>query len=262
MKYQDINAVNWSTLKHLRVSPLFYQWRLNNPQDETGFLRVGLAAHCLVLEPEKFDDEFAIFEGRRSGKKWEEFKILHHDRTIVTRSEFQQAMGVVTSVNQCPEARQHISGAVEKVLTWTDEETDILCKCRIDVQNDGLTELKSTSQLDPWEFAKLFYRLGYHGQTAFYEDGMRANGIEVRRDPAMIVVESTPPHDLIIYQIPEAVQEEGRKLYRGLLETLRDCRGNDSWPGIARGQEMVFDLPSWAYTDDTAMPTMGGKGLY
>jgi exodeoxyribonuclease VIII len=58
--YADIEAVNWSSLKHMSVSPLHYQHRLKNPQPSSAAMRMGTAIHCALLEPERFRDTYLV----------------------------------------------------------------------------------------------------------------------------------------------------------------------------------------------------------
>src|SRR5690606_13913347 len=86
----------------------------------------------------------------------------------------------------------------------------------------------------------------YHVQAAFYLDGLRANGIDVEPEPVHIVVEKSPPFDVVVYRIPEHVVELGRRTYRGWLERLVECRTTGQWPGRAEG-EVELVLPEWCF---------------
>lgn len=56
--YAAIEALNWSTLKHIAVSPRMLKWRTEHPRPETPALRLGTAIHCAILEPERFKADY------------------------------------------------------------------------------------------------------------------------------------------------------------------------------------------------------------
>lgn len=263
-EYARIPAVNWSRLKSLRVSPLQYQHDLTAPREETGFLRIGTTMHAYILEPETFRDRFCVYEGAvRRGKEWEAFKAANANATILIASEMEAAVGCAKAVLAHPVAAPFLRGGFkEAVLQWEDAETGTKCKARLDIAGARLVDLKSAGQIGKRRFASQAASLGYHGQFAYYEDGLRANGIEPTGDPVMIVVQSEPPHDVITYRMPPHVIDAGRAEYRALLELLAECEESGVWPGVAPDELVDFELPAWAEMDDEPLNlTMGGKLL-
>lgn len=267
MNYDSIEAVNWSTLKALGRSPLHYRHRMDTEQEDARHLRLGRAVHTQILEPERFLDRHPIYPGAaRRGKAWDEFQEQHAEADILLHSEAVQAQDMAASVLGHPLARKHLrDGISEKVLEWTDRETGLACKGRCDSVNGHLVELKSTAprSFTPDLFAGQAIRLGYHGQMAFYADGLVATGYEVDHEPAMIVVESEPPHDVAVYVVSDEMMRMGRKLYKRLLFRLKDCIDSDQWPGVCAGQELELLPPAWAMTEpeDDQSITFGGKNL-
>jgi len=65
--YGEIQAVNWSSLKLLEPSaggsPLFYRWHRDHPRPDTAAMKAGRAFHCATLEPDKFDERYAVLQG-------------------------------------------------------------------------------------------------------------------------------------------------------------------------------------------------------
>jgi hypothetical protein len=53
------------------------------PKKEADYFDVGNAYHTAFMEPEKYNNEFIAFDGRRNGDKWKEFKKKHEDKTIL-----------------------------------------------------------------------------------------------------------------------------------------------------------------------------------
>ncbi len=74
-EYLKLPAVNWSTLKAGRTSPLHYKHRLENPLEDSTRLAMGRGAHTALFEPDRFLLDYALFAGpRRAGKEWKAFK--------------------------------------------------------------------------------------------------------------------------------------------------------------------------------------------
>lgn len=251
--YAAIDAINWSRLKALRVSPLQFLHELTNPPSfDAAHFRIGTATHCRVLEPQEFDSRYVLFKGTRRGKAWDAAK-AHAEAarvTVLNEDEAQAALGAAAAVVTNPHAASILSAGLREVsITWEDEVTHFDCKGRIDFAGDHMVDLKTAARIDPRSFAAQAARLGYHAQFAFYLDGLRANGLASDKPPVLIAVQSSMPHDVIVYLMPPHVIEAGRREYRRLLAKLYDCTEADRWPGVAPNGPVVFELPKWAYDD-------------
>jgi hypothetical protein len=265
--YAAIDAVNWSTLKSMAKSPLHYRHRVDTDMDDARHLRLGRAVHTLILEPDQYRERHPVFGGAaRRGKAWDDFEAAHPGADILLGTEAAQAEAMAQSVLAHPLARKHLrDGLAEQIMTWTDPETGVKCKGRCDAVNGHLVELKSCNgqAFDPRRFPGHAARLMYHGQIAYYLDGLTAMGHRLDQDPAMIVVESDPPHDVAVYLIMPEDVEAGRELYRSLLDRLVECRRSDRWPGVCEGEELRLRLPDWVrsqFEDDEPI-TIGGVAM-
>lgn len=262
--YRAIPAVNWSSLKALRRSPLHYQHGLTVKREPTDAMKLGRLFHTLTLEAEMAADEYIAWDGgTRRGAKWDAFCAEHFDREILTRSAWDSGARMAAAVRRNPIAAALLEGSsTEHTITWTDPPTGIECKGRLDLVNGRLVDLKSSAEIAPHRFAKTAAQLGYHGQLAYYQDGCCANDLGGDEMPLIIAVESSPPHDVIIYEPSEAFIEAGRSLYQGLLERLVECQQVGEWPGIGAGETVPLSLPAWAATEaDEGEPslTIGGE---
>ena len=261
--YSQHPAINQSLLKKLLVSPKQFKYERDNPRPDAPHFRVGRLAHTLILEPHLVDEHYALYEGRRAGKAWQEFQVENQDKTILNRTELTKCEGIARAVLGCPEAVRHFRAPIEieRALRWFDEETGAECKARLDVIGRAVVDIKTSASLTPRRFERAAVDYGYHIQCAFYHDGALANGYELQTLPVLIAVDSAPPHDVIVYQVPEHVIEFGREEYRRLLSLYIQCEANDHWPGQAEGLQ-TLELPDWAYPT-TEMPalTFGGSAL-
>ena len=256
-EYARIEAVNWSTLKLMGRSPAHYHHALLQPQEDTTALRIGRAIHMAVFEPEKFASCVARWEGgTRRGKDWDVFCADHKGMDILTEAEHDLCLSVGQAVRIDASAKQYVTGGRgELTVRWNHHhepsQTDIACKCRLDFVADAgvICDLKSTMDASPGAFGRQAYRLGYHGQAAWYRDGYAA---ATGRDlPVVIVaVEKQAPFAVKCYRVTEKQLQLGRDMYRGHIDLLAHCRAHSDWP--AYGPESDLELPAWASDDDEA----------
>ena len=245
--YRALPGVNWSTLKEIDKSPKHYKHGLESEREDTAAFRFGRAVHCLVLEPGEFDSRYVIWDGgRRYGKKWDRFQTDYSDSEILSENELYRAKHVAASVNEHPVAHGLLRQAVdrEQVVQWTDSETGIDCKAKLDAVGSMVIDLKTTQDVSPIAFGNSAAKYGYHGQCAFYHDGAVAAGYELTKDPVLIVVESVEPYDVAVYTLPDYVLDIGRMYYRRLLRQLHGCQQSGVFPGVC-SDTMVLSLPGW-----------------
>ena len=250
-EYRAVDAVNWSTLKALRTSPRHYQHALLR-EDKTDSVprRLGRALHTLILEPLQFEERHPEFTGKvRRGKGWEEFLNEHPDADPLTQEELGRVYRMADAIRSNEFALSHlVEGVTEKTLQWKDPDTGIDCKGRCDSVNGHLVELKTCNGKDfpPARFQNHAARLLYHGQVAYYADGLVATGYKVDDHPAMIVAESESPFDVAVYALKPEFIEYGRTVYKRLLWKLAECQRLSRWPGVGSEKELSLGLPAWA----------------
>ncbi len=257
--YLEIEGVNWSTLKELHFkSALHYRHRLDNPREDTKALRKGRVNHTAVFEPERLLSEYVIFDHEnkagkivKTGKVWDEFEATHADKTILTPSEYADAIAVRDAVRNHPLARPYLErGEAEKAITWRDQETGLACKSRLDFvskSKPALVDLKSSANIEYGKFASTAYRLAYHCQLAFYDAGLIATE-SLDLPVVVIAVEQTPPYDVGVFEYNPDCLEAGRERVASLLTKLAYFREMNVWPG-QYSEEQVLEFPSWATPD-------------
>ena len=271
-EYARTPGVRISALKELGRSALHYRHHLVTPK-ESRPLTLGSAAHCAVLEPERFERDHAIWGERtdggalrpRRGKDWESFAALNAGRTILTEDEHTAALAIRDAVRGCDVAMRYLrKGEAEVTMQWTDASTGTPMKGRADwlTKDAGypvLVGLKTTRDCRSILFGVQAARLSYHLAWAAYADGYAAI---TGTAPKMIeiVVESAPPHDVAVYVITSEIIEQGRGEYHDLLVRLAACERDNDWPGAVPG-ETQLRLPPWAFDTDDDVSGLGLEGF-
>jgi hypothetical protein len=253
-EYAAIPAVNYSSLKHIAVSPENYRWHLEHPAEQTDSFAFGGAVHCAVLEPDKFDARYQIYDERRDPrtKAWQEWQAAHPGVQTLKSHEMERVKRCSDKVLGDPEASNLLRGGRrEEVLTWTDEQTGVPCKGRLDyIRPDLVLDLKTTSDVPKFEtFQRAIFKYGYQVQLSLYHDGaVAARRIGGRRNPWIIAVQTKGPFHVACFELDDEVLQHGRKAYRALLQQLVACQAADHWPGITPNPRLMT-LPPWAETN-------------
>jgi hypothetical protein len=257
-EYAAIDAVNWSTLREMEKSGAHYRHRLTTPRNDTPAMRFGRAVHTAVLEPDRFPLECVVWDGGdRRGNAWKEFAAFHCDSTILKEDEYATCLAVRDAVRSHPAAAPLLVGDSEIVLEWTDPDTGLACKARLDKAHDGCAvDLKTTTTTDPGEFGRTSGRLLYHCQLAFYQRGLRECGMAGAESvPRVIAVEVAPPYDVVVFALAADAFMTGEMLVGDLLHHVASCRERNEWPGRFANEQELY-LPPWMVAEPD-----GGLGL-
>jgi len=251
--YCAIEAVNWSSLKEMSRSPLHYRWHLEHPTPDTPAMQFGRAAHCAALEPDEFARRYVLWPdaaGHRYGKAWDEFCAANEGKEALREADYGRALAVRDAVRANQDAHALLEGCqTEVTLTWTDAETDIACKARLDAYKpDALIDLKTSADIEAQHFGRTAARLLYHGQLAYYHAGACSCAGLVDLPVRIIAVEAEPPHDVCVYEVSDDDLWAGMELVQDLLAQLRRCRDTDSWLGRYVGPQPLW-LPGWVFAE-------------
>ena len=243
--YRELPGVNASSLKHMAVSPLHYQYNLRHDRPDTTAMAKGRAIHSASLEPDELPKRYVTWPDARRGKEWIAFKAAAESagREILTTDEYDDVIACRDAVRSHPVAAQYLSaGRAEQTLEWTDAETGLACKARLDWMTHGGTvvDLKTARDISTRAFERQTHDLLYYVQAAHYVAGAGAARF------VFIAVESNPPHDVRCGPLSDDALYAGEQERRRLLNLVADCTESGVWPG-AFPSETEFDLPQWYY---------------
>ena len=254
--YDAIQALNWSTLKLLHVSPKWLQWSATHPREDTAALALGRAIHVCALEPERWHCEhmarpdFGDLRTKRAKAlrvEWE--STLSPRVTVLDAKTYELTETCARAVREHPEAMKLLAGGRnEETVQWTDELTGIRCKGRVDTGRPlDICDLKSTCRGTPREFIRDAAALLYHGQLAWYHDGAVSAGVLPPNAllPGIVAVQTTPPFDVMAFRMTENAYLVGRILWQSLIQRYAECQAAEWWPGVAPTL-LDFDVPPWA----------------
>lgn len=250
--YAEIGALNGGALLDMSC-PALFRWRRDNPKPMTDSMRLGIAIHAAVLEPEVFEREFVCYRGRRAGKAWAEFQELQSGASVIlTEAQMSRAIGAATALREsatdaswamtCP-------GDNELSFVWEDRGAGVWCKGRADRVVEGprgplVLDLKTmdTEELDAETVRRRIASFGYHIKAAWYLDGLTAATGERHEHYAFVFCAQQPPHLNVFVSLDPSAIETGRREYGLLLARYVECRKSGVWPGPSGFQA---GLPRW-----------------
>ena len=253
--YCSIDALNGSSIIHMRKSPMYYRYMRDNPQPPTDAMILGTATHRLVLEPEKVGD-FAVWGEReeekvRRGQVWEAFKAAHTGKMIVTVAERDLMVGMAVGARRNAPIMRYASakGETEVSMVWTDKTSGRRFKGRLDkiIEKDHIIfDLNTCRACNKFKFGAQTHQLGYHIKMGLYWSGYK-NLTGHAPKCVLGAIESKEPFESAVYRCTSDVILQGLEDFDGLLHTLTQCELSGEWPA-AEPEELELTMPSYAYT--------------
>lgn len=257
-EYNSIDAIRRSDLWRMSESPEKFKWFLEHPPEQTPALVFGSAVHKLLLEPDGFNDEFAVAPvvDRRTkvGKEtWERFLSESGGKTVISADEAKTASEMVAKAMTVPMVRTLLSGKHEEAFFWTDPNTELVCKVRADMvaEIDGkvvIADYKTAQNAKTEIFNQSVFKHGYHLQSFMYTEAVRVNlGLDYRPDFIFIAQEKTAPYSVNVIQVTEEVMNAGMDAFREYMGTLALCKKTGYWYGYngLYGDANETYLPGW-----------------
>lgn len=249
----ELPALRFHQLRRIGQSPAHYRAAIEDGDPAPA----GSALHSVLLGGKRLVKWDRLTEAGKSaprnGQHWERFKADNQNALILTPSEYAEAAGMVASVRACPEAMRVLEGEKEQSLYW--EILGRRCRGTPDAYCDQyVTELKSTRTSDPRRFMWEMLKYGYHGQLAWYIDGIERAGLPRAEAAYVVAVENSAPYVTTVFRLTERAIDAGRRMCRLWLETLQACEEADHWPGYTQCVAMldVPDEQGEAFEDEAA----------
>ena len=247
--YYSHPAISNSKLSYLAKSPAHFKHLLGVGFKETEALEFGRAFHCAVLEPDKFLSSYVAMPkvDRRTKEGKEIFKYFvdaTEGKCIIDQDDYDKILSMSRKLLSSDAINELLEGEYEKEFFWTDDDTGIECKSKLDVYKKGarIVDVKTTDCADPEQFYKAIFKYEYHRQGGMYRDAVK------EKIPYYIIaIEKQEPYEFSILKLSEDVLEFGRREYKNLLNLYAECLINNYWPGYEAKYFDAYEveLPSY-----------------
>ena len=259
-QYLAVDALSNSGIKYLlppSCPAKFRAWK-DGHQKDTDALKFGRMFHAMLLEPEKFSQDYAICDapGNTKAGKEQRATALQENKEPIKVADFDKALGMSGALHNNPVFEMFFSRAEQKEMSayWeiSRGDIDVQCKARADlitvsIPKHGkiLVDAKSTDDASYQAVQKHIYDYGYYRQAAWYLEGFKRCGEDVNTF-ALAFVEKEPPYLTRVGILPDAAIDKGREECSQAIGIYCDCIRDGYWPGYSKDLQ-IFDLPEWAY---------------
>lgn len=270
--HKNKEYISASGLKKIKVSPLHFK---EEEQETTEDMTFGSAYHSYILEPDKFKEEFYVFddtdicniligEGSKSPratnkyKEWSQIQnSLAQDKIMIDKSTFDAIKKMKERLFSHRYAKKLLSeGEIEQSFFCQigSENGEINVKFRPDLFNKRLrfcVDLKTTSDASVDGFTRNAAEFDYHIQAALYTDLLEnMTGDKMLWGFYFIAQEKKAPYAFNIFEASPQFIGQGRYEYEQLLKLWHWCQKNNSWPGYQVFTKNKYginelNLPKW-----------------
>ncbi|MFD8248161.1 PD-(D/E)XK nuclease-like domain-containing protein [Nocardia sp. NPDC059691] len=213
---------------------------------DTDTLEFGRAVHTLTLGsgPPVMRLEFRDWKTKRAQelRRW----YRQTGRIPLLAHGYDKAHAMAAATRAHPALVPLLAEGWQEVsFYWPDPRTGLMLRARPDwlhpVDDEGgveVVELKTTDSADPEDFAWSVLRYGYHLQQDWYQQGIRACGLVVRRF-LFAAVSKHPPHVVSVCELyPDDIAEAAEENRRAVNLYAR-CLDTDDWPAHGAGVHRI-----------------------
>jgi hypothetical protein len=241
-------------------------WELED--SETKALRLGVATHMAVLEPEKFSRTYIIEPdfgpcrkndplgvsseaAKENKKRRDDWRDRHKGARLLPADSGRQLLGMVQSIRADKACRRIFERAGRSEITarWDDPDTGLPCKSRMDhyVLDDSLAlvvDVKTCLNARWDAFTRAIHSMRYDVQDQHYREGLTRLNQPVDGF-VFIAVEKTPPYLCAAYQIRAEDLIGAKGALRRNMATLAECTRTGLYPGYTDGGIVELSLPPY-----------------
>jgi hypothetical protein len=246
--YYAIKALSHSMLSCLAQNPMECKMRHVDdpptlPKKDSAAFAMGHAVHCLALEPERFDERFAVapkVDRRTTAGKvaWAEYLADCEGKTVLDEQDHADAVACVQALNNHPEFATIMAQPRRVEVPFEFGLFGHKFKAKPDCIIDSMRlilDIKTTDDASPhrWQWSAVDY--GYHRQAFIYREAVWAEeDFEPYRFIFAVVEKPKPstrgiPPTVALYELDDATIEMGEKDTWGLVQDYETRRETKNW---------------------------------
>lgn len=255
-EYRAHPALNFSRAKLLLQSPAHFAAAVQT--EPTDAMASGTMVHAYALQGIKLPYVVRPENDPETGEKWHGAKkgckawLASQTVPVFTAEDIAGQAGMVAALESSVEfqAISALCPVRERPAFATYRGVEL--KALFDMEGVDasgapmICDLKSTADGSPSGFARAAVRYRYPLQGVWYSTVLSLEqGLEQRPGFLWITVESSPPHNVTPYSIPDAAWDTGQRQMDRIIDLYLQCRETGIWPGYGAGiQELPW--PKWA----------------
>ena len=251
--------LSYSALKAFAKSPNHYLAYINREVQETAAMVLGTAAHCAILEPQSFQERYAVAEKvdrrTKAGKEaWQRFQEDSAGKIVLTSEQNLDVLAMADGVNKNDEAaallrhckfEQPVEGEIGGVTFKGVADA---------IAPNAVIDLKTSADASPNGFGRQAANLGYFMQAAIYR---LLTGVDKFY---WIVVENSAPYNVSVFKPDEESLIAAEAQLYDLIEAFKAWDGEPA--GYAQHVE-TLTLPlwheAWKHKNAAVAPRINGE---
>lgn len=260
--YHAVRAFSYSGSKELAKSPAHFKAYLSKEWEIDPDREKFKAVHLLCLEEGK-QDRISVVDGVWSGeRKAQVLELQKKGQLVLKKAALEDAKNIAAAVKAHALAGSILSKALCEVsLFWSDEETGVYCKARIDIlylddEDLMIGDIKNFGDISRERILSRFIHDNkYYWQMHHYSCGLMAIFNRKVTNHYWFFLEDKPPHGVKVRTCSDAMLELAAQEMNPLLPLYRECEESDTWPSYPDDPENA-DLPLYAWDAETKAVTV------
>ena len=261
----------------LRSGAHFYSNNIikENERESKKHLDFGTLAHTLFLEPDQFENEFAVIPAdapkpptdvMRNAKNpsedsikrvqwWDQFAAEHGTKITITEDLLLGAKRIADNLRTLSSyvIMKNNFGMAEASIFFVDPVFGLQLRIRPDYHiapctafpNGLLLDVKTSTDARAFKFSKSCSDFGYDLSASMYREGFQQYyGTQDKPDFLFLVAESTAPFNVKQYRASDLFLSVGNARYNRSKELLAESLLMGEWDGYSKDLEEIY-LPSY-----------------
>ena len=220
--------LSYSALSAFRKSPKhFIDYKIKAHEDTDSML-LGKAFHCLVLEPQKFEIEFAIAPNidrrTKAGKEaYEQFLQTSQDKTVLSDTLYNTAIDMACAALSNKESKALLDGLEDKEQKVFFEKYGFKFMSVLDGNaKDYVIDLKQIPDATPQKVQREIISRGWWLQAGMYLEG-------IKEDKDYYIIAVDRQGNVSVHLLMKGLIEYGMTEFKRLCADFEDCLSTDSW---------------------------------
>lgn len=273
--YHAAHGISKSGLDLVGRSLAHYWERYRNPdrieKPKSAVFKAGAALHTLILEPETFNDRYAVLPDDAPARPtdamlnaaknsesslarinyWAHFDTIAAGREVIDGEDYDTWARAAQNIHNHPTIRELIDGGAraETSVFTTDPETGVVVKFRPDwwpKKHKVFIDVKSAEDAGTDAFARAAMNYGYREASALYIDAAEWAGIEKPEAMFFVAFEKEAPYGVQVFEPTERFVQRGRDNYRRNLNKYAAAlkAGPQAFIGYPK-EVQALDLMGW-----------------
>lgn len=253
--YCDEPAINASTLKAgftgKTINVKRIKWAFEHGREDTEAMMFGRALHCLMFEPHEFEQRYCAYDGVRNKRHtdYQDFLADHPGAEVMKMDgaySYNKALEAAVAFTACAEVAPLTAAGKGEVTLFTDN-LGMQLRARLDwisTSEHVLTDMKTARDVAEEAFGRQFFGLKYDVQLGMYQH-MLESLTSCQWPVKCIAVENKEPYETVVYDIPDAVLDQGWERAQTAMRKVRTAIDTGSWPGVSAGGSVPLFIPTW-----------------